>query len=161
MFPKVNLRLFSVLVVLVIIAATYISEQKHYNQIIRNILEWDQLSISLWLGVIISFILHYFSSKDLAEDYDSLIYKQFGIFADSAFAAVTYGVAITTSAAILKGVYIQQFFGDIVYFNNFESIDIYSMLVVCLFLFGYSIWACTRAVIGAILMNSSEKAEPV
>ena len=70
-------------------------------------------------------------------------------------------MAATTSTAILKGVYIQQFFGDVVYFNNFSSIDISSMLVVCIFLFGYSSWASLKAIGNAIVVGNSEEAVPV
>jgi hypothetical protein len=158
---RINYKLLLVFAFLIFIAFNYISNQQHYNDSIRAILEWGQLGVSLWAAVVICFIMHYFSSKDSGDGYVGLIYKEFGVFADSAFAAVTYGLASTTSASILKGVYIQQFFGDVIYFNYFGAIDIYSMLVVCLFLLGYSIWACCRAVWGAIIMSSSEKAEPV
>ncbi len=161
MLPRINLRLLLVFIILVVLAVTYISEQKYYNQLIRSFLEWKQLSVSLWAGVVICFLVHYLSSRGSGDEYSGIIYKQFGVFADSAFAAITYGLAVTTSASILKGVYVQQFFGDVVYFNQFESIDIYSMLVVCLFLFGYSLWACVKAVWDAMILSSSEKAEPV
>ncbi|MDE1352136.1 hypothetical protein L9W80_18540 [Vibrio aestuarianus] len=161
MFPKFNLRLVGVLIILVIIAVTYITDQKYYNDTIRSVLEWKHLNISIWFGCFICFVLHYLSAKSSNAEYAGLIYKQFGIFADSAFAAITYGLAMTTSASILKGVYVQQFFGDVVYFNHFESLDIYSMLVVCLFLLGYSFWSCTRAAWEAIIFSSAEKAEAV
>ncbi|MCC4225773.1 hypothetical protein LL295_19975 [Vibrio campbellii] len=161
MLPKFNYRLVFVLIVLVAIAATYITDQKYYNEAIRNVFEWKHLNISIWFGSLICFVLHYLSAKGSSAEYAGLIYKQFGIFADSAFAAITYGLAMTTSASILKGVYIQQFFGDVIYFNHFESLDIYSMLVVCLFLLGYSLWSCTRAAWEAIVFSSAERAEAV
>ena len=86
------------------------------------------------------------------------IILHFGKFADSAFATITYGLASTTSAAILKGVYIQQFFQEKVYFNHFDQIDIYSMLVVCLFLLGYSLYAALSALHNAILLSKAETA---
>ena len=161
MIPKFNFRLIFVLVVLVTLAATYIADQTHYNEGIRAVLEWKHLNVSIWLGCFICFVLHYLSSKDSSTEYAGLVYKQFGVFADSAFAAITYGLAITTSASILKGVYVQQFFGDVIYFNHFESLDIYSMLVVCLFLLGYSLWSCFRAAWEAIVFSTAEKAEAV
>lgn len=161
MRQKVNVRLLVVLILLLVIAMTYISEQKYYNQLIRTVLEWKQLGISLWAGVVICFIIHGLSAKQSGNEYTGIIYKHFGVFADSAFAAITYGLALTTSASILKGIYIQQFFGDVIYFNHIESLDIYSMLVVSVFLFGYSVWASIKAAWSAIVLSSSEKAEPV
>ena len=161
MLPKVNYRLLIVFVLLLVLAITYISEQKYYNQLIRTFLEWKQLGISLWAGVIICFVIHWLSARQSGNEYTGIIYKHFGVFSDSAFAAITYGLASTTSASILKGVYVQQLFGDVVYFNHIESLDIYSMLVVSLFLFGYSVWASFKAVWDAIVLSSSEKAEPV
>ena len=82
--------------------------QKSINLGVRYILEWDKLNLAIWLWVSISFFIHYLSEKDNKNYYSGLIYKDFGIFADSFFAAITYGLAATTSTAILKGVYIQQ-----------------------------------------------------
>jgi len=39
MYPKFNLRLVGVLITLVIIAVTYITDQKYYNETIRTVLE--------------------------------------------------------------------------------------------------------------------------
>ena len=161
MLSNINLRLLGVLIFLSILSVVYILNQTVINGTIRIILEWEHLNITLWAIVIVSFTVHYLSARDNVSEYTGIIYKHFGVFADSAFAALTYGLASTTSAAILKGVYVQQFFGDIIYFNYFSSLDINSMLVVCLFLLGYSIWATLKAVIGAIILSNSEKAEPV
>lgn len=90
-----------------------------------------------------------------------LIFNHFGKFADTAFAIITYGLASTTSAAILKGVYAQQFFNEKVYFQNFDQIDIYSMLVVCVFLLGYSLYAAITALKNAVILSQSETAIPI
>ena len=158
---KINCSLLMVVIALAVLAFFYVTNQDKANKMLRIILEWDNLGISLWLAIFVCFFAYYLSVKDNSNEYSGLIYKHFGNFADSAFAVITYGLASTTSVSILKGVYIQQFFGDKVYFNNFSSIDIYSMLVVCLFLFGYSIWASSKALIQALYIGSSEKAEPV
>jgi len=104
-------------------------------------------------------MIHYLSIRNSTNGYDGLIYKSFGKFADSAFAAITYGLALTTSASILKGVYIQQIIGGDIYFNYFGEVDIYSMLVVSVFLFGYSIYATGHALVGAIFRGASQNAK--
>lgn len=63
MFPKFNLRLVGVLIILVIIAVTYITDQKYYNDTIRSVLEWKHLNISIWFGCFICFVLHYLSAR--------------------------------------------------------------------------------------------------
>jgi len=128
---------------------------------IKSTLQWEHLNKVLWLGFICCFSVHYLSIKN-DEQYDGgIIYKHFGKFADSAFAVITYGLASTTSASILKGVYIQQFFGDEVYFNNFDQVDIYSMLVVCIFLLGYSLYSAISALQSSILLSKAENAVPM
>lgn len=161
MYKRINFGLLFVMILLFCFSFFYISNKKLINVSIRQVLEWKELNLSIWILVSISFFIHYLAEKNNKINYSGLIYKHFGIFADSAFAAITYGLAATTSAAILKGVYIQQFFGDVVYFNNFSSLDINSMLVVCIFLLGYSFWATVKAVINAILQGHSEDAVPV
>jgi hypothetical protein len=104
------------------------------------------------------FFVHYLSVKNDKNYTGGLIYKDFGKFADSAFAIITYGLASTTSAAILKGVYIQQFFHEKIYFNHFDQIDIYSMLAVCIFLLGYSLYAAINALKNAIVLSNAETA---
>ena len=103
-------------------------------------------------------MIHYLSIRNSINGYEGLIYKSFGKFADSAFAAITYGLASTTSASILKGVCIQQIIGGEIYFNHFGEVDIYSMLVVSVFLFGYSIYATGHALVGAIFRGTSQNA---
>jgi hypothetical protein len=153
-----NLKLICVFIFLVAISVFLVIYQDATKSSIKAILQWKHLNITLWLSLICCFIVHYLSIRG-DDNYDGgLIYKHFGKFADSAFAIVTYGLASTTSAAILKGVYIQQFFQEKVYFNHFDQIDIYSMLVVCLFLLGYSLYAALNALQNAVLLSKAETA---
>ncbi|WP_374972401.1 hypothetical protein [Spongiibacter marinus] len=106
-------------------------------------------------------MFYYFSNRKSLSDYTGVIFSHFGAFADSAFAAITFGLASTTSASILKGIYVQQHFGDKVYFSSFDDIDIYSMLVVCIFLFGYSLFSCLKVLSYSLYLGSAEEACPV
>ncbi len=158
---KINWKLLGVLMFLVIVSVLVVSNAVITRETVRAFFEWEHLNITLWLTFVISFTVHYLSVKDDNSNIGGLIYKHFGKFADSAFAIVTYGLASTTAASILKGVYIQQFFEGEIYFNNFDQVDIYSMLVVCLFLFGYSIYAALSSIVNAVVISKSSLAIPI
>ncbi len=153
-----NFKLIGVFIFLVLLSILLVSYQDLTKNAIKATLQWEHLNITLWLSLICCFFVHYLSIKNDTTYDGGLIYKHFGKFADSAFAIVTYGLASTTSAAILKGIYIQQFFQEEVYFNHFDKIDIYSMLIVCLFLLGYSLYAAINALKNAILLSNAETA---
>ncbi|MFC1520215.1 hypothetical protein ACFL6Z_10925 [Pseudomonadota bacterium] len=158
---RLNLRLIGVFLLLVILSTLLILNKESTMLNIKAVLEWKHLNASLWMGFLCCFSVHYLSIKN-DNSYDGgLIFKHFGKFADSGFAIITYGLASSTSTAILKGVYIQQFFDEKVYFKNFDQIDIYSMLVVCIFLLGYSLYAAFSALWGAIHQSQAELAIPV
>ncbi len=161
MGEKLNLKLIGVLFLLIFMSILIVTNTDFTKEIVRSFLEWRHLNITLWLFFVISFTIHYLSVKEDESNSGGLIYKHFGKFADSGFAIVTYGLASTTAASILKGVYIQQFFKGEVYFNHFNQIDIYSMLVVSIFLFGYSLYAALSSLVSAIVISKSSLAIPV
>lgn len=158
---KLNLKLILVFVLLLSLSALLVLNTESTMLTVKRFLEWKQLNLCLWLGFISCFIVHYLSIKDNTSYDGGLIFKHFGKFADSGFAVCTYGLASTTSAAILKGIYAQQFFSEEIYFMNFDQIDIYSMLIVCLFLFGYSIYAAGTALKNAVVESQAKIAIPV
>lgn len=146
------------LIILLIVAFYYISYPEWFQYVIRRILEWNKLNIVIWCFVTICFLMRWYSVKDI-QGYDSgLIYKDFGVFADNAFAAITYGLTLTTSTAILKGVYIQLFFKEAIYFKDLDNIDIYSMLVVCIYLLSYSMIASFKSIIETFRTSQSMEA---
>lgn len=157
---KYNTKLVIVFISLIVFSIIIVIYKEPTKIFVRNILEWDLLNTMLWFAYICIFIVHYLSIKDSKEKNDGLIYKHFGKFADSSFAMVTYGLASTTSVAVLKGVYVQQYFGDQIYFVNFDDMDIYSMLVVSTFLLGYSIYAAATALMAALLKSKGSDAIP-
>ncbi|MBV1930030.1 MAG: hypothetical protein KUG81_11025 [Gammaproteobacteria bacterium] len=162
MTPKnINIKLIVVFVFLVILSVLLVLNKEQTMVFVKSVLEWKHLNASLWLGFFSCFIVHYLSIKNDSGHMSGLIFNHFGKFADTAFAIITYGLASTTSAAILKGVYAQQFFNEKVYFQNFDQIDIYSMLVVCVFLLGYSLYAAITALKNAVILSQSETAIPI
>lgn len=156
-----NYNLVFVLIFLILLSVLLVTFQDLAKNYIKSTLQWKHLNITIWLSLICCFVVHYISIKS-DNSYDGgIIYTHFGKFADSAFAIVTYGLASTTSVAILKGVYIQVFLKEEVYFNHFDQIDMYSMLIVCLFLLGYSSFAALTALRTAIFLSKAETAIPV
>ncbi|MFW1378205.1 hypothetical protein ACEV7K_23620, partial [Vibrio parahaemolyticus] len=99
---------------------------------IRNILDSGWLSKFLWAYVasILSIHRYLFKSYELAKD--SFIYKHFGAYADTLFGIGTYGVAGTTSLALLKGLYMQTFFSG-EHFIVFGTFDLISMFLLTSF----------------------------
>lgn len=160
---RLNLRLIALFVVLSALSTLLVLNKASALLWIKLVLESEHLNATLWLGFICCFVVRYLSieTKDINNDDSGLIFTHFGKFADTAFAIVTYGLASTTSAAILKGVYIQQFFGEKIYFSYFDQIDIYSMLIVCLFLFGYSLYAAINSLVQAFVLPQEEIPTPV
>jgi len=158
---KFNLKLIFVALLLTGISYLLVINQQETLLLIKNVLSWKHLNLSIWLGLSICFFIHYLSIKDNKNHSQGLIYVHFGKFADSAFAIGTYGLASTTSASLLKGIYFQQVLDLEVYFQNFNQVDIYSMLVVCIFLLSYSIYAAITAFINGVTLSQSEKVIPI
>ncbi len=54
----------------------------------------------------------------------------------------TYAAITSTAITLLKAIYIQQFYGDIQYFHQFENYDIYTMFAVSGVLLWFSMFKC-------------------
>jgi hypothetical protein len=52
---------------------------------------------------------------------------------------VAYGTIITTSLTLLKGLYIQKFFDDKIFFKEFKEIDLMTVFGVMIFLLYFSV----------------------
>lgn len=158
---KLDLKLISVAILLSALSFLLVTNQKETLILIKSILSWRHLNLSIWLGLGICFFIHYLSIKNEPGYTQGLIFVHFGKFADSAFAIGTYGLASTTAASLLKGIYFQQVLKQEIYFKNFNQIDIYSMLVVCIFLLSYSIYAAAKSFINAVTLSQAETVTPI
>lgn len=78
-----------------------------------------------------------------------IFHAHFGKYADFVFAIVAFVPAGATSLTLLKGLFMQYFFGQI-YFIGFDGVDMASMLVVSSFLLYYSLYNATRMLVAAI-----------
>ena len=160
---KFNVKLVIVALVLFILSYLMVSNQQDFLRLARYIFIWKHLEICIWLIFSICFFVHYLSIKDdagnKAEDNHNqiLIFFHFSKFANSAFAVITYSIASTTSISLLKGIFFQQVLEEQIYFINFGQLDIYSILIVCIFLFFYSIQVAAKALFYAITYRKAEE----
>ncbi|MNI34911.1 hypothetical protein D3C73_889210 [compost metagenome] len=106
---------------------------------IKEIFESDLLGVILWGYIIGTFCIHKLIYGTTTLKSDSFILKHFGSYADLCFGMTTYGLAGTTSLALLKGLYLQQYFNSI-YFIGFASFDLVSMFLLSSFLLVYCIF---------------------
>lgn len=106
--------------------------------IIRTILESRFISSFIWTVTIVIFILHYIRHKEKEVKSETIITKKFGEFMDNALGGIAYSTIISTSITLLKGLYIQKFFTDKIYFKEFNNLDLTTVFGVVLFLLYYA-----------------------
>jgi hypothetical protein len=106
--------------------------------IIRWVLEQKFTVFLLWVITVLVFLFHYFKHKSKEVANEPIITKKFGAFIDNLLGGIGYGTAITTSLTLLKGLYIQKFFSDKVYFLEFQDLDLMTIFGVTLFLLYFS-----------------------
>ncbi len=131
-----------IIVSAILIIGTSIAFYFYWNltrQFIRYILECKFTIFILWVITILVFLIHYFTHKSKDVETEPIITKKFGIFIDNALGGVSYGTTMTTSITLLKGLYIQKFFVDRVYFKEFQDIDLMAIFGVTLFLLYISV----------------------
>ncbi|MEE9694016.1 hypothetical protein [Aeromonas hydrophila] len=144
-----------IFMLLILLAQIFSGEMK---EPIKKILESGWLSRFLWTYVVGVLCIHryLFASYELAKD--SFIYKHFGAYADTLFGIGTYGVAGTTSIALLKGLYMQAFYkGE--YFFGFDNFDLISMFLLTSFLLFYCIFNSTLLLKDIIFYSENSKVE--
>jgi hypothetical protein len=78
---------------------------------------------------------------------------------DTVLTIGTYVAVASTATTLLKGAYIQQFYGDIIYFREFGKLDIYSLLGVASLLLWYVLFHTSRMFKEALFISvKAEKA---
>lgn len=143
------------LIILISLAQFFGNEIK---KILKEILESDWVTVVIWAYVGGIFLTHryLYSSKELKSD--SFIYKHFGAYADTIFGIATYGIAGTTSLALLKGLYLQKFY-DGQYFFGFGTFDLVSMFLLTSFLLFYSVFNTTLLLKEVLFHNKTSPIE--
>lgn len=109
---------------------------------LKDVLESKWVAFVVWGYVGGTFLMHryLYSSSELKKD--SFIYKHFGAYAETLFGMATYGIAGTTSLALLKGLYLQTFYEGM-YFTGFGTFDLVSMFLLTSFLLVYCMFNTT------------------
>ncbi|WP_281649103.1 hypothetical protein [Parendozoicomonas sp. Alg238-R29] len=106
---------------------------------LKTMLESGAINTFIWAYVGSVFLLHQYLYGANELKNDSFIYKHFGRYADTLFGIATYGLAGTTSTALLKGLYLQTFYSGM-YFTGFGTFDLVSMFLLTSFLLVYSMF---------------------
>jgi hypothetical protein len=65
----------------------------------------------------------------------------------------TYAAVSSTALSLLKGIVVQHYFQDAVYFNDFSSYDIYSMLGVSCLLLWFSVFKTAQLIKEALFYS--------
>ncbi|WP_323758439.1 hypothetical protein [Roseivirga sp.] len=125
-------------VAVIVVAAAFFFFWENTKTVIRHILESQFTYFIVWTITVLIFILHYWRHKDKEVKSEVIFTKKFGSFFDNAFGGVAYGTVITTSLTLLKGLYVQQFFEDKIFFTEFKEIDLMTVFGVMIFLLYFS-----------------------
>src|SRR5260221_3330958 len=137
---KYNYKLLASSAILVVVcAAAFYFYWDTTKLIIRRILEEKFTVFILWVVTVLIFLVHYFKHKSKEVESEPIITKKFGAFIDNLLGGIGYGTAITTSLTLLKGLYIQKFFTDKLYFSEFQDLDLMTIFGVTLFLLYFSV----------------------
>ena len=90
-----------------------------------------------WATILPAYILHLILVRIKGGKNKAILSNSLPPFLDNCFGAVTYITIITTAFTLIKGLYLQQVFGQN-YFNDFGSIDIVGLGFVIFFLKWYA-----------------------
>lgn len=146
---KFNWLRLLVILVLLSLGLFLVSNKDEAKKILRIFLESNWPTIVIWLLAIIGVGAGKFFCESGNHETSSFIYRSFGGYADSIFTIATYGLSGSTSLALLKGLYLQLFFGGS-FFIGFGDFDLASIFVVSSFLLYYSAVSTARQIIEVV-----------
>ena len=127
----------SFLVVMVLAVSAYVYESE-VMQYVRIILESGYLKASFMLPILVIVFMH--AIKMEAPMDNSVFVVRLGFVPlDVVLTSATYCAVAATACSLLEGAVVQQYFGDVEYFANFESLDIWVILGVSVLLLWYVI----------------------
>lgn len=128
------------LLILTLIACPiiYYNEQQ-FTLFLREILESPLLKYIIWVLIFLLYIIHYWKFRRTEHSRNNIVLSTaLPPFMDNLFGAVTYGVIITSTLTLMKGLYIQLAFGE-THFKDFSEFDIFSLAIALFFLLWYSL----------------------
>lgn len=146
-------------IILVAAACLSYAYQDELKSTVRTILDskWAVAGVSIY---VICCAVMYQALVGGNSGIGGIFHSHFGKYADAVFAVVAFVPAGATSLTLLKGLFMQYFFGQI-YFIGFGEIDMTSMLVVSSFLLYYSLYNATKMLVTAIAGVDSVKISTV
>lgn len=126
--------------------------------IIKNVLESNWPTVTLWIAVVIGVVVQLFTANPDSSLRTGLIYESFGRYADAIFTATTFGVSGSTSLTLIKGLYLQAFFGG-AFFAGFGAFDLVSIFVISSFLLFYSVVETSKLILSIIFQAEAVEVE--
>lgn len=146
---SINWGRLSAIALLFVLGVIIAAHKDPAKSLIKNVLESNWPTVTLWIIVLIGVVVRLFTENPEQPLKTGLIYESFGKYADAIFTATTYGVSGSTSLALLKGLYLQAFFGG-EFFSGFGNFDLVSICVISSFLLFYSIVETSKLILSAI-----------
>lgn len=119
---------------------------------IKVAFESGYLSLALWAYVVGAVAMH--TSIVIKPKND--VYGFFEKYSNSIYSIATYGIGGSTSIALLKGLFLQNFYsGD--FFKGFSDFDMASMFILSSFLLIYSLLNSTKILWEALFYTSTSE----
>lgn len=146
---KFSLSRLLVIIALLILGLALVYSKDEAKNIVRIFLESYWPAVVIWLLAIVGVGVGKFFCESDENGEEGFIYRSFGGYADAVFTIATYGFSGSTSLALLKGLYLQLFFGG-AFFTGFGEFDLASIFVISSFLLFYSVVSTTRQIISVV-----------
>ena len=142
--------------ILAVLCFLFASNQTQAMLYIREFLESGYLMLICIIFVVISICCHTAFVPESNLDVPMFKSNQMWIL-EIVVNIATYAGITSTAVTLLKAIYIQQFYGDIKYFHEFESYDINTMFAVSGVLLWFSMFKCWQLFHEALNTSSSKK----
>lgn len=146
---KFSLSRLFVIAFLLILGVVLVYSKDEAKNVVRIFLESYWPTVVIWLLAIIGVGSGRFFCNSDKNSGGGFFYQSFGGYADAIFTIATYGFSGSTSLALLKGLYLQVFFGG-VFYTGFGSFDLASIFVISSFLLFYSVVSSARHIISVV-----------
>lgn len=153
---KFNLSRLGVIIALIFLGLALVQSKDEAKNIVRLFLESSWPTVLVWLLAIVGVSAGKYFCEPEKNGAGGLIYQSFGGYADAIFTIATYGFSGSTSLALLKGLYLQLFFGG-AFFSGFGDFDLASIFVISSFLLFYSVVGTTRQIISVVYQAEATK----
>ena len=141
----------AIVVVLFILVGIMTLNKDQAKEFIKSIFDSGFAPAVVWTYVLVAVI-----SKKLFVDKNAQHFKG---YADFLYNTATYGFAGSTSISLLKGVFLQYFF-EVSYFYNFDTLDLASITVVSSYLLIYTGTETTKMLADVLVRAKGVEVKP-